>query len=167
MVADVAPGTGMMVMATDQVELFKNAIKDNDTYSMLIVSFLITGRPMQDKQYDPFPEAVYVHDNTISGGGSKPKGERATMLTALLGAPLPDIIYDGILNPAKLVDGKLPPSQGIYVKNNGSATFANLHWDQLDEKASIASNKAKIDSDISKYQGELPALPEITLTETP
>jgi parallel beta-helix repeat protein len=162
MVASVAPGTGMMVMATDQVELFKNNIKDNNSYNMAIVSFYITGRPMEDKEYDPIPEGIYVHDNTFSGGGTKPGGERGKMLALLLGTPIPDIVYDGIVNSAKLVDGKLPDNLRVYIRNNGSATFANLHWDKLDPK-DPAGSMAKIERDLKPYDGELPALSPVNL----
>jgi parallel beta-helix repeat protein len=166
MVASVAPGTGMIVMATDQVEAFKNTIKDNQTYNFAIVSFFITGRPMDDKGYDPYPEGIYVHDNTFSGGGNKPSGDRGAMLAGLLGTPIPDIVYDGIVNPAKLENGKMPPNQGVYLKNNvsdkGSATFANLHWNTLDPK-DPKGNKAKVTRDIKPYEGELPALPPVKL----
>jgi hypothetical protein len=138
-------------------------IQDNQTYSLSVVSFYITGRPMDDKEYDPFPEGVYVHDNKIAGGGKKPSGERGQAMAALLGTPLPDIIYDGIRNPAKAVDGKVPQNLGVYFKNNGSATFANLHWDQLNPKDPMASAK-KIERDLKPYEGELPALPEVKLT---
>ena len=161
-VASVAPGTGMMIMATDQVEMFNNVIQDNQTYSLSVVSFYITGRPMDDKEYDPVPEGVYVHDNKISGGGKKPSGERGQAMAALLGTPLPDMIYDGIRNPAKAVDGKVPHELGVYFKNNGSATFANLHWDKLDPKDPMGSAK-KIEHDLKPYEGELPTLPEVTI----
>jgi parallel beta-helix repeat protein len=161
-VASVSPGTGMMVMATDDVELFNNVVKDNHTFSLSVVSFYITGRPMEDKAYDPIPEGIYIHDNKISGGGSMPKGERGQNMAMLLGTPLPDIIYDGIHNPAKTVDGKLPPALGVYFKNNGNATFANLHWNELDMKDPAGSLK-KIERDIKPYEGELAALPEVKL----
>jgi parallel beta-helix repeat protein len=162
MVASVAPGTGVMVMATDQVEVFKNTIKDNNSYNMAVVSFYITGRPMEDKEYDPIPEAIYVHDNTFSGGGTNPGGERGKLLQMLLGKPIPDIVYDGISNPSKLVDGKLPDNLRVYIRNNGSATFANLHWDQLDPKDPKGS-MAKIERDLKPFDGELPSLPPVTL----
>jgi parallel beta-helix repeat protein len=162
MVASVAPGTGMIVMATDQVELFKNKVEDNQTYNLAIISFLITGRPMDDKGYDPYPEGVYVHDNTFSGGGNKPSGERGHILAALMGTPIPDIVYDGILNPAKIENGKLPPGQGVYIKNNGNATFANLHWNALDPK-DMKGSKAKVTRDLKPYEGELPPLPPVKI----
>src|SRR5262249_41319684 len=108
MVADVAPGTGLMVMATDNVELAKNVVKDNKTYGLIVVSSLIAGRPIEDKEYDPISEGVYAHDNTFMSNGKEPSGKRAKLLIPLLGSTFPEIIYDGIVNPKKLVNGKLP-----------------------------------------------------------
>jgi parallel beta-helix repeat protein len=169
-VAEVAPGTGMMVMATDQVEVFENTIRDNNTYNFAVVSFYITGKPIEDKDkdYDPIPEGIFVHDNTFAGGGTKPGGARGQLLELLLGKPIPDIIYDGI-TPAKNSDGK----PVIYLKNNGEATFANLMWAEMpDLKASksmeetiakIMSHKGKVKRDIKTYEGELPRLSAVKL----
>jgi parallel beta-helix repeat protein len=166
-VASVAPGTGLMVMATDQVEAFDNTIKDNQSYSVSVVSFYITGRPIEDKEYDPIPEGIFIHDNVITGGGQHPAGDRAPVMIGLLGKPpLPDIIYDGIQNPARLVDGKPPNALRVYVKNNGKATFANLHWDKLDEKDPIGS-VAKVERSQKAYEGELPPLPPVRLVGAP
>jgi parallel beta-helix repeat protein len=165
-VASVAPGTGMMVLATNQVELFQNTIKDNQSYSLLIISFHITGEAIEDKDYDPIPEGVYVHDNKITGGGSNPKGTLALMLVATLGRPVPDIIYDGVQNPSKLVAGKPTAGQGIYLKNNGNATFANLHWQELNPM-DLPGNRKKITRDLKSHDGELPALPAVKLPGDP
>jgi parallel beta-helix repeat protein len=175
MVASVAPGTGVMVMATDQVEVFKNTIRQNQTYNMAIVSFYITGRPIEDKDkdYDPIPEGVYVHDNTFIGGGDNPSGERGQILRALFGDKMPDIIYDGIINPAKLVNGTLPAPLRIYIKDNGAATFANLNWSALpdltkmktdqEKVVALLAHQPKIERDLKAYEGELPSLPAVIL----
>ncbi len=44
----------------------------------------------QDKEYDPYPEGIFIHDNRIKEGGTAPKGEIGLVLTPLLGKPLPD-----------------------------------------------------------------------------
>ena len=41
-VATVPPGTGVMIMANDQVEVFDNTIEQNQTAGLSIVSYLIT-----------------------------------------------------------------------------------------------------------------------------
>jgi parallel beta-helix repeat protein len=162
MVATVAPGTGLMVMATDQVEVFDNSVKDNQTFGLLIVSFLTTGQELKDKEYDPFPEGIYVHDNRFSGCGKKPGGMKRDLLVALLGEQLPDMVYDGIRNPAKLENNKQPKGLGVYFKNNGAATFANLHWDALDPK-DVEGSRSRVERDIKPYEGELPPLPPVKL----
>jgi parallel beta-helix repeat protein len=157
MVATVAPGTGLVILASRQVEAFQNHIQDNQTHSILIISFNITGRPIEDKEYDPIPDALYIHDNQITGGGTNPQGDWSPMLTALLGKPLPDMIYDGVRPPK----ASRPPA--IYFKNNGKATFANLHWPQLNPMDPMGSRK-KVSRDLKSFEGELPALPPVQLS---
>ena len=164
MVATVAPGTGAMIMATDQVEFFRNTIMDNDTYGLSIVSFTNTGKPVEDNAYDPFPEGIFVHDNDFKNCGNKPTGEMAEALAKLLGKPFPEIIYDGERNPAKLVDGKLPTELGFFVKNNGSAKFANLQMNALKLLQMDPSHGApNIDRNTKAYEGTLPALEPVKL----
>ena len=126
MVAKVPTGTGVIVLATNHVEVFKNTIKDNNTANISVISYFTTGNPINDASYDPFPEAIYVHDNTISGGGTAPSGEYADVLAPVVGKPMPAILFDGIVNPKKLAAGKrLPDDLRICIQNNGDANFMN------------------------------------------
>jgi parallel beta-helix repeat protein len=165
-VASVAPGTGAMIMATDKVEFFRNMLKDNKSYGLSIVSFTLPINPgdkhAEDKGYDPYPEGIFVHDNDFVNCGTDPQGELARGLEQLLGKPLPEIIYDGNVNPARKMDGKVPPEFGVVLKNNGSAKFACLGNNvlKLFEKS---SGTPKITRDIKAYEGELPALPPVKL----
>ena len=97
-----------MILANDQVEVFDNTIEKNQTGGLSIISYLFTGREIKDEKFDPFCEAIHIHDNRFAGNGGKPSGTIGEMLTKVLGATLPDILYDGIVDPKKLVDGKLP-----------------------------------------------------------
>jgi parallel beta-helix repeat protein len=167
-VATIPPGTGLMIMANDQVEVFDNAIERNQTAGVSIVSYLITDKPIQDANYDPFCEAVSIHDNRFASNGEKPAGPMGELLTAVLGTPLPDILYDGVADPKKLVDGKLPDALAIRVRNNGKAGFANFDAPAL--KASAAPGAAdkkspapKIVRDLKAYEGELPALEPVSI----
>lgn len=171
-VAQVPPGTGLMVMATDQVEVFDNTVKDNQTYGLAVVSYHITNKPIEAKDkegYDPVPEAIYVHDNRFSNGGTKPHlDEMGQLLATLVGPRIPDIIYDGYPAP-KAEAGK----QQLFLKNNGDATFADLRWADIPDpkkfttslgfKAHLMSHRQKVIRDIKKYEGELPALPAVNL----
>jgi parallel beta-helix repeat protein len=169
-VATVPPGTGLMVMAADQVEVFDNAIERNQTAGLAIVSYMITDKPIQDAKYDPFCEAVYVHDNRFASNGDKPAGPMGERLLAALGTPLPDILYDGVADPRKQVDGKLPDALAIRIRHNGQAGFANFDAPAL--KASAAPGAAdkdkkppapKIVRDLKAYDGELPTLEPVSI----
>jgi parallel beta-helix repeat protein len=118
LVAKVPAGTGVIIMATNHIDVFKNTIKDNATANISIVSYLTTGNPMNDPSYYPFTDEIYVHDNTISGGGDNPAGRIAQDLAPRLGKPLPSILYDGVVDPQK-------HTAKICVQSNGDATFAN------------------------------------------
>ena len=71
MVAKVAPGTGVMVLATSEIEVFKNTIKNNQSYNVTIISYLTTGNPIKDAEYDPYTEKIYVHDNVMKAAESR------------------------------------------------------------------------------------------------
>ncbi len=141
-VALVPTGTGVMVMANDNIEIFKNEIRGHATANMTIVSYLVTEKPIKDKNYDPYPEGIYVHDNTFADGGKDPQGLLVKILSLKLGTPFPDILYDGIVDQKKTKDGQLTGDQRICIKDNGQATFANID----------AGNTFKnIDRDITRH----------------
>lgn len=159
-VAAVPPGTGVMVMATDFVEVFDNDIKDNQTCNLSLISYLTTNRPIKDKEYDPISEGIYVHDNRFSGGGTNPGGPLGMFLLPLIGKPFPDIIYDGVIHPEKAADGKLPSDLRLIVKNNGDADFVNVRVSELKD---LAAGKIKPDRDLKNYDGEREPLPPVKL----
>ena len=153
-VAKVPAGTGVMVMATSHIDIFRNTIKDNQTANVSILSYLTTGNPMKDAGYDPFTEAIYVHDNSIAGGGDAPAGRIATDLAPALGKPLPAILYDGVMNPAKLKRGRVPDESRICVQRNGSARIVNYD---------AAGGGKHLDRNDAHYDCALAPLPEVKL----
>ncbi len=155
MVATVPAGTGVIVMSTKNIEIFKNTIKDNQTANVSIISFLTTGKPINDPGYYPFTEAIYVHDNTFVGGGDAPVGPMATGLVPALGKPLPAILYDGVVDPKRLTKGRLPEDARICVQRNGDAGFANYH---------AGDNAKHIDKTLAHYDCALPALSAVTIS---
>jgi hypothetical protein len=154
-----------MIMANDQVEVFDNTIEQNQTAGLSIVSYLITDKPFQDEKYDPFCEAISVHDNRFAANGGKPAGKLGGLLGQVLGTPLPDILYDGVVDPKKQVDGKLPDPLALHIHNNGEAGFANFDAPAL--KASAAEPgkgpAPKIIRDPKAYGGALPALGAVSI----
>lgn len=152
-VAGVPAGSGLMVMATDDVEVFDNDIIDHQTANVILVSFLVTERKLNDKKYDPFSEGVSIHDNRISEGGASPKGQIGTLLGPALGGKFPDIFFDGLVNPAKVVDGRLPEDLRLSIRNNGEATFTNVKIGDLSPE-NIFSGKYRPETDLAAYDIE-------------
>jgi parallel beta-helix repeat protein len=158
-VATVPTGTGIMVMATDNVEVFNNSLEDNQTSNVSVISFLFTGRKIEDANYDPIPEGIYIHENTFVGGGEKPAGT-IKLLAGLIGTPYPDVIYDGIVNPAHVVDGQIKEGKGIYLENNKDADFVNLRFDLVKSPTDLldppkaAEHKKSIVRDLSAVAGK-------------
>lgn len=119
-VATVPAGTGLMVLANDNIEVFGNEFANNDSANMMVVSYHITGLPIDDENYDPFPESIHVHNNSFLGGGGEPDSEPLALLREATGQPVPDIVWDGTMVP-----GKTAPDV-LCMRGNGDADFVNL-----------------------------------------
>jgi len=159
-VSGIPPGSGLVILANDEVEVFNNVFKDNDTANLAIISSQASGskRKIKDKTFDPYCEAIYIHDNVFEGGGANPSGRIGGVIHQAFGTEGPDIIYDGVIDPKKTVDGQLPKELGIYVQNNGDATFANL-----DLGRALKGQQPNISTDLSPYQGSLPSLKPVSI----
>jgi len=153
MVATVPAGSGLMIMANDKVEVFENTFEANVSAHCLIVSFLVTQRKYDDGGYDPYPEAIHIHNNTFTAGGTDPRGEYFAMYTAIAGKPLPDIVFDGVIDAEKVVDGVLPPELRLSIVDNGQATFVNLDLGKV-----LAGNLPSFSTEISPFADKLPSL---------
>lgn len=128
-VGKVPPGTGIMVLATHDVEIYNNTILDNKTASTAVISYYITENPIKDKAYIPYPSGISIHDNKYSAGKRMPtwKNKMGFLFWLKFGRRVPNVLYDGIQNPDYLnPDGSVRPEHRICVRNNINGTFANL-----------------------------------------
>ena len=164
-VAGVPAGTGVMIMASRHVELFDNTLENNQTVNLSIISYLASGKNYtQDPLFDPYCEAIYVHDNKFAGGGEKPTGTLGGMLKLVTGGEtLPDIVYDGVVDPKKAVDGNLPAELAIRIRNNGDADFMNFDLANLNIDNPLNIKKGNISRDLKPYEGEMPKLEPVTI----
>ena len=124
-VGTVPAGTGLMVLANDSIEIFGNRFADNQTTNVMVVSYLINGLPIDDPNYDPFPEAIYIHSNSFEGGGENPDSEPLIALQTATGQPIPDVVWGGAIMP----DANGEPSKTfaeILCLGEGGMSFVNL-----------------------------------------
>jgi len=121
-VAAVPAGSGILILANDDVEIFENRIRDNRSANVIVASSIVVGFNTEGSEdFDPYPEGIYIHDNEISGGGDDPDGI-LRVLSAVVnpdGGPLPDVVWDGFLDAEKLVDGEQPAEVKICVQEDG------------------------------------------------
>ncbi|HEY4308490.1 MAG TPA: parallel beta-helix domain-containing protein [Pirellulales bacterium] len=162
-VATVPPGTGLMLMANDQVEFFGNKVENNKSTGLLIVSYLINQKPIKDEGYDPYCEGVYVHDNKFVNNGEAPAGDLAGILGKILGSPFPDIMFDGMRDEKKVVDGDLPEAMRLRIHNNGDADFVNFDGGSFTPANVLSNKKPNIVRDLAAYEGQLSALSPVSI----
>lgn len=129
-VAGIPAGSGVVVNANDEVEIFDNDIAGHKTGNVLIASVFSTelSQDGMAEDFDPYPESVNIYGNRFEGGGKNPDGLELQALRLAMFGPtgaLPDVLWDGYVDPEKMVDGALPPSMRICVRN-GDAEFLDL-----------------------------------------
>lgn len=118
-VSKVPAGSGILVMANDQVEIFGNRISDNRSANVIVTSsFTVDISGEDDPLFDGYPEGIYIHDNMLSGGGNEPDSILAALATIVFpqGGVLPDIVWDGAVDQAKLLDGAQRPQDRLCVQ---------------------------------------------------
>lgn len=100
-------GTGMLILATDQLEIYGNKIYDNDTTGIALVNFGLAEPGNTDMKYDFYPEGIHIHNNIFTNNGGNPqepnpdRGE-ASALPLLLalknGGKSAHIVWDGAVD---------------------------------------------------------------------
>jgi len=159
-VGEVPRGTGIIIQANSDVEIFDNEIGDNDTVNIAVVTY---GNDTDDQAYYPHPKSVQIHGNKFGPTGYNPdtsKGELAQILFDLSGGNMPDIFWDGLLPLSQLVFGQ-PENEKMIITNNGDATMLAIkpigYMLPFLEPAIL---------DITKFDGEITPLEKVEFDET-
>lgn len=167
-VASVPPGTGVMVLATQSVEIFNNKVTDNRTAGVSVISyeFVMAAAAMDDSNsgeaqmsqneaaykadqaYNPIPSAIFIHDNAISNSFTLPSLESdiGYLLMWQFGLSIPDILWDGVAGEQ--------PGPILCLEANGEASFANLD---------AANDFANSNRDIAGFSCSGKAIAPVTL----
>lgn len=138
----VPPGTGVIVLSTDNVEIFDNTIENHDTLAVAVTSYLMADEGAFGEDYAgiiadgwmPLVRNIHVHDNSIASTGANPNGALIQDLILLFsfteGLQWPHIIYDGaaeqLANSGALTGLGVGPYQAgdkVCFQNNSGATI--------------------------------------------
>ncbi|MBX7541069.1 parallel beta-helix domain-containing protein [Qipengyuania sphaerica] len=92
-VAGVRRGTGIMVMANEDVLIEGNMLSGNPTAPVMVIAYV---QPFEDERYNPLARNIVVGANAFDGGGYDPQLDGAEMLLAAFGGALPPIMWDGL-----------------------------------------------------------------------
>ena len=156
-VGEVPRGTGIIIQANSDVEVFDNDIYGNGTVNLSIVTY---GYETDDDNYNPHPKSIQIHGNRFGDGGFDPDvgtGELAAILYELSDGNMPDIFWDGILPLNQMLFGQ-PDKERLIITNNGNATFLTL-----DPIKYILPFFDPVERDIKPYEGKVRPLPEVIL----
>ena len=124
-VGEVPKGTGLIIMANRNVEIFDNDFDDNETVHIAIVAGDLESG---DDNYDPYPKSIHVHNNRYSNVGTEPdssRGDLGPILVDIAGDNMPDIIWDGLLPFTQLIFGQ-PENEKLVLKESDETKFLDL-----------------------------------------
>ncbi len=153
MVRTLPPGTGMLVVAHKDLEIFENEIIGHKTFGLAVISYQFTRRPFDVKNgFEPFYYNVNVHDNVFerSDDVADQTTEFGQIVSALFGGLAQDILIDGIFNP------EISSGQSICFSNNGDELrFTNLN---AAESEGVDDMLKSMDHHLAALECSLPAL---------
>jgi parallel beta-helix repeat protein len=92
-VAIVPVGTGVLVMANKDVAVFGNALENNGSANVKLISY---PRAFTDKTYNPLPRRVTVRDNMHGRTGFAPAYGGSPEANAMLAAGKFAVVWDGL-----------------------------------------------------------------------
>jgi parallel beta-helix repeat protein len=118
-VASIPPGTGMMILATHDLEMMNNTIRNNTTVGTAIVSYemvaalnakaqeqenaiggvqRVNNNYKMDSLYNAFPYRIHIHNNTFENSHWFPTMSHDIGKLFLLKSFMspPDVVFDGI-----------------------------------------------------------------------
>lgn len=143
-------GTGIILLATDSVEVFNNTLTSNNLASIAMASYEFTGEEYDPATgYNPRLRYVDIHDNVITRDPTFPDnlnqaGFEVWFLVSQFSDDIPEIVYDGIPGLGTIDD------QHFRMTNNGDVNFVNFNL-QAD-----ASGMSPMPMDINLFAGHDP-----------
>jgi parallel beta-helix repeat protein len=129
----IPPGSGLILLAAKDVEIFNNRIHDNKTVGIAISNYQITGFPAVAPNWSPYTSNIFIHGNDYKRSLklpdlSKEFGQLISVYNAHGKGKTQDIIYDGFWDKSLSQDIKTNPMSVCIKEEN----MANLHFTLFD-----------------------------------
>lgn len=94
-VSGIPPGTGIIIMAADDVTVENNIITGNDNTGIAITDLSMGANLSKDPESEPNPDRIVLLDNYLENNGNNPTGELKILMTAKMLDRAPDIVAVG------------------------------------------------------------------------
>jgi parallel beta-helix repeat protein len=160
-VGNTPPGSGILHVATSNVEIYDNIIKDNNLASIYVVSGIILDENALDyigPNYYPFPANVYIHDNNMSKKRQFPAAayqhelgsllitlhELLNLLDPFRHPYLQHIIIDGF-NSNTISGGTAANPDNLCIEESEPVLFLNLDF------ADIGTPQWRVSTNVNPY----------------
>ena len=124
-VGEVPRGTGIIIMANSDVEVFNNLMSGNGTVNLSIVSY---SDETDDPNYYPHPRRIQLHNNTYGPGGFNPDvktGDLAKALFEISDGNMPDIFWDGVVPMSQMLFGQ-PRNEKLVMVEGDEVNFLTI-----------------------------------------
>ena len=160
-VGEVPRGTGIIIMANSNVEIFDNRIEDHETVGIAVVSYINDNdsNDFSDSGYYPHPKSVQIHNNKITRSGHNPDLDKdiASILYEISDGDMPDIFWDGVLPLKQMILGQ-PNEEKLILKDNGEISFAVMNPIRY-----MLSLPYQLNRDESEYSGNITPLKPVEI----
>ncbi len=148
----VPSGTGLFVLATDAVDVFRNSFEENRSSAVTVASYNLFDDDTGDDDFDPYSERIFLWDNDfrrnalstgLSNEGVAWLRTLVTELFRLFRYTVPAVLIAVDDDPDKQVDGELPEDLRVCLQENqtGKERFgeANLYQYLAGEETPFAA----------------------------
>lgn len=144
-VGNASPGSGIIILAASDIEIYNNRIINNNSSSITIASGFAVDEKAAEKinaNYFPISKNINIHDNTIEMGAKFPEAAYEHRIGKILVAVeqqlnvsdpsrknkrIPAIMYDGISSNI-LTKGTAVNPDAICIKQTGDNLFVNADF---------------------------------------
>lgn len=136
-VGNVPPGSGMITLSYDRIEIFNNEFRDNNTGGIIWASYALfpEGDRPSETQIDFYTEGVHIHDNVFINNGNNLPNPNFEAIVASGGGDvntaLPFLVGIKSALGVSAGSGSSEPSSLAELMANGGYRGAHIVWDGL------------------------------------